>query len=188
MAGTAAAIAASAVAPSVALVDGGSGASTLATGALDHLFWQVEHPPSAPALSDEAKAVVSRLAGYIVPPAGCSLVTIAGVVRRADGHGSLALAVVCFFFSDLPIVAINRSASDSEVDLAVAFLAALVFVIGLLYVPTIVYFPAYAMYFFAPRYAPLAAALWPERSDPGGNVSPPFSPPFSPPPAPAPLG
>lgn len=68
----------------------------------------------------------------------------------------------------------------------VAF-AALMFVVALLHVPTIVYFPAYAMYFFAPRYAPLAAVLWSRPANAGTNFPPPFNPPF-PPPTPAPLG
>jgi hypothetical protein len=65
--------------------------------------------------------------------------------------------------------------------------AALMFVVALLHVPTIVYFPAYAMYFFAPRYAPLAAVLWTRPANTGTNLPPPFTPPFAPP-TPAPLG
>ncbi len=41
-------------------------------------------------------------------------------------------------------------------------LAILVFVAALIAVPVIVFFPAYSIYFFAPRYAPLASLLWPE--------------------------
>lgn len=41
-------------------------------------------------------------------------------------------------------------------------LAILVFVAAMIAVPVIVFFPAYSIYFFAPRYAPLASLLWPE--------------------------
>jgi hypothetical protein len=53
-------------------------------------------------------------------------------------------------------------------------LAILIFATALLSVPVTVFFPAYAIYFFAPRYPPLAALLWP-----------PAPVPQTPPPAPA---
>jgi hypothetical protein len=40
-------------------------------------------------------------------------------------------------------------------------LAILIFAMALISVPVVVFFPAYAIYFFAPRYPPLAALLWP---------------------------
>ena len=40
-------------------------------------------------------------------------------------------------------------------------LAIVLFVAALISVPIIVFFPAYSIYFFAPRYAQLAALLWP---------------------------
>jgi hypothetical protein len=45
-------------------------------------------------------------------------------------------------------------------------LAILVFTAALIAVPVIVFFPAYSIYFFAPRYAPLASLLWPEPAAP----------------------
>lgn len=48
-------------------------------------------------------------------------------------------------------------------------------------VPVIVFFPAYAMYFFAPRYPPLADLLWPNAPAP---VAPPPPAPLIPPDAP----
>lgn len=39
---------------------------------------------------------------------------------------------------------------------------AVFFVLLLLSTPVAVFFPAYSIYFFAPRYAPLAAAMWPQ--------------------------
>src|SRR5208283_5091699 len=58
-------------------------------------------------------------------------------------------------------------------------LAALIFVASLISVPAIVFFPAYSIYFFAGRYPPLAALLWPPPQE---SIAP------IPPPAPAPLG
>jgi len=47
-------------------------------------------------------------------------------------------------------------------------LAILIFVAALISVPVIVFFPAYSIYFFAPRYSQLASLLWPEPSAPVG--------------------
>jgi len=63
--------------------------------------------------------------------------------------------------------------------------AVLLYLVSLVSVPVIVFFPAYAMYFFAARYRPLTVALYPEpplapMMIPGGSP-----PPFSPPPLPA---
>jgi len=56
----------------------------------------------------------------------------------------------------------------------------LLFVISLISVPAIVFFPAYSIYFFAPRYPALAALLWPHPQAP----QPPSSPSWQPPPLP----
>jgi hypothetical protein len=63
--------------------------------------------------------------------------------------------------------------------------AVLLYLVSLVSVPVIVFFPAYAMYFFAARYRPLTVALYREPplapvAIPGGSP-----PPFSPPPLPA---
>jgi hypothetical protein len=68
------------------------------------------------------------------------------------------------------------------------FAGLIVFVLGMflmsfISVPAIVFFPAYSIYFLAPRYAPLAELLWPQPS----AAVPPPSPPTEPPPwSPAP--
>jgi len=56
------------------------------------------------------------------------------------------------------------------------------FLISLLSVPAIVFFPAYSIYFFAGRYRPLNLALYAPAQAP---VVPQTSPPFTPPPLPA---
>jgi hypothetical protein len=58
-------------------------------------------------------------------------------------------------------------------------IAILIFVAALISVPVIVFFPAYSICFFAPRYPRLASLLWPQPSEP---VAPDF-----PPPEPSPL-
>jgi hypothetical protein len=67
-------------------------------------------------------------------------------------------------------------------------LAILMFLISLLSVPVIVFFPAYAMYFFAARYRQLALALYPPQAPPQpatATTPPPGPRPFTPNPAPA---
>jgi hypothetical protein len=73
----------------------------------------------------------------------------------------------------------NASTIALAVVLCCIFLAALVFVSCLISVPTVVFFPAYSIYFFAPRYPPLVDLLWP---------LPPLSTTSASPPTPAPAG
>jgi hypothetical protein len=55
-------------------------------------------------------------------------------------------------------------------------IAILLFVAALISVPVIVFFPAYSIYFFAPRYSPLASLLWPEAPAPAASDYPPPGP------------
>jgi hypothetical protein len=74
------------------------------------------------------------------------------------------------------------------VVVACVLLAIVMFLVSLLSVPVIVFFPAYAMYFFAARYRQLALALYPPQAPPfpvAGNIPPHEPPPFTPNPAPA---
>lgn len=64
-------------------------------------------------------------------------------------------------------------------------LAVLFYLVSLVSVPVIVFFPAYAMYFFAARYRPLTVALYPEPPPAPVVVPDGSTPPFSPPPLPA---
>ena len=63
--------------------------------------------------------------------------------------------------------------------------AVLLYLVSLVSVPVIVFFPAYAMYFFAARYRPLTVALYPEPPPAPVVVPDGTPPPFSPPPLPA---
>lgn len=62
-------------------------------------------------------------------------------------------------------------------------LAIFMYVLALISVPVIVFFPAYAMYFFAPRYRALSLALYPPPSTMGSMPPPPETPPLTPAPA-----
>jgi hypothetical protein len=65
--------------------------------------------------------------------------------------------------------------------------AIIMFVVSFISVPATVFFPAYSLYFFAPRYPPLAALMTQQLPAPAGHTSlPPVAPPL--PPTPAPLG
>ena len=55
------------------------------------------------------------------------------------------------------------------------------YIVALISVPVIVFFPAYAIYFFAPRYRPLSLVLYPSP----GTLPPPEPSPFAPSPLPA---
>ncbi len=97
IAGTAAALAASAAGASVTLLDGGPGASVLAGGALDLLPWEdATGSQDDAALADPAVAGVLReLAELVhVTPTPAVLVTQAGILRpaRAAAVGLLDLA------------------------------------------------------------------------------------------------
>ena len=68
------------------------------------------------------------------------------------------------------------------------FVAIILFVTSLISVPAIVFFPAYAMYFFAPRYRALSLALYPPPPNSAVVVDagpPPEPPPLTPAPEPA---
>ena len=66
-------------------------------------------------------------------------------------------------------------------------IAIFLYSVALISVPAIVFFPAYAMYFFAPRYRPLSLALYPPRTVEATPDTPPpqFPPPLPPTPEPA---
>jgi hypothetical protein len=55
-------------------------------------------------------------------------------------------------------------------------LAILIFAVALISVPVVLFFPAYAIYFFAPRYPPLGALLWPPPEAPEAPPEAPASP------------
>jgi hypothetical protein len=68
----------------------------------------------------------------------------------------------------------------------VVLVAFVLYVVSLISVPAMVFFPAYSIYFFASRYSPLHALLHPAPATPVPQAAfpPPVTPPFSPPPEP----
>jgi glycerol-3-phosphate dehydrogenase subunit B len=83
VAGTAAALAARAVGADVTLVNGGTGASTLPTGAIAVCGWQRGEPPAP--IDARAAAILSALDAFHIPDRGVVLATTAGIVRSARG-------------------------------------------------------------------------------------------------------
>lgn len=70
---------------------------------------------------------------------------------------------------------------------AIIVLGIFMFAASFISVPAIVFFPAYSIYFFAPRYPPLARLLWPHGAGSAVPATLPLEPPPLPP-TPAPLG
>lgn len=85
VAGTAAALAAARSGAHVSVLDGGTGASTLATGALDASLWPRAPTKPAPIAAATHDTLLS-LGGYTLPDAGALLLTQSGIVRPARGH------------------------------------------------------------------------------------------------------
>jgi hypothetical protein len=76
----------------------------------------------------------------------------------------------------------NAFTITAAVVAACILFAIVMYLIAMISVPVIVFFPAYAMYFFAPRYRPLSLVLYPPQA--AVNLIPPL--PNAPPdPAPA---
>jgi hypothetical protein len=90
----------------------------------------------------------------------------------------IALVVLLIPFGGFGIIAVlaGKAAGWSwnlyTIALVVVFgclvLAILIFAFALIAVPAIVFFPAYSIHFFAQRYPPLAAVLWPQPPAPTG--------------------
>src|SRR5258708_2267041 len=92
VAGTAAPLAAARRGVRVTLIDGGPGASLLATGALDAVPWQGA-PTEPVAISPAARETLDALGGYLLADDGARLLTTSGVVRPARGHDAALLDV-----------------------------------------------------------------------------------------------
>ena len=90
IAGAAAAIAATGSHAEVTVLDGGPGASTLATGALDEAPWQPDDGPSKD-LPAAARSVLDALRAYVVTDRAARLFTTAGICRPAQGRDAALL-------------------------------------------------------------------------------------------------
>ncbi len=88
-----------------------------------------------------------------------------------------ALGVAAFFSGKAMGLAWNPGTITFAVIFGVIALGAIVFAGALVNTPSVIFFQAYSMYFFAPRYEPLARALWGAPSAPPAPPAPPFEPP-----------
>ena len=111
-------------------------------------------------------------AGYI----GMKIVLAIGAAIALAIVDVIALLILLIPFGGVGIIVVlaGKAAGWSwdlyTITLAVVsgcvVLAILIFVFSLIAVPMIVFFPAYSIHFFAQRYPPLAAVLWPQPPTP----------------------
>jgi glycerol-3-phosphate dehydrogenase subunit B len=112
VAGTGAAIAACSTALAT-VIDGGTGASTLATGAVDLMPWTTPADATAP-LPQEARVALDALGGYLLPDLGARLLTTAGIVRPARGHDAALLDVGALAHGRIGVLRCGRSGWDAD--------------------------------------------------------------------------
>jgi glycerol-3-phosphate dehydrogenase subunit B len=106
IAGTSAALAATRAGARATVVDAGTGASTLATGAVDTEHWESGAPPSP--LPAGVCAVLDALGSHRTPDRGARLVTTAGIARPARGHDAALLDVAPFARGHVAVVGCAR--------------------------------------------------------------------------------
>jgi alanine dehydrogenase/PNT-like protein len=114
IAGTAAVITAARAGARVTVLDGGTGASMLATGALDFAPWHTRLTAHDEVIDADVRATLEALGGYLVPQGGATLVTTAGVVRHARGHDSALLDVAALVDPCVAVVRCARAGWDAD--------------------------------------------------------------------------
>jgi len=114
VAGTAAALAAARAGARVTAVDGGTGASALATGALDLVDRPASPRAARDALPGAARGLLDALGGYVLPEGGALLLTTAGVVRPARGHDAALLDVAPLAGRRIGVVRCHRPGWDAD--------------------------------------------------------------------------
>lgn len=110
--------------------------------------------------------------------AGVFLAIIMVIVLIAFLIPTIAIGVIAGLSGTIAGLTWNFFTITLAVFAALIAFAICMFAISFISVPAIVFFPAYSIYFLAPRYPPLAALLW---QQPGAAVPQP-SPPTEPPP------
>jgi len=121
--------------------------------------------------------VVLKVALSIVAAIAIGIVTaILAVIIAVPVIGVVATAVIATKNGALTW---NVLTITFAVILGCILLAIFFFLVSLITVPVVVFFPAYSIYFFAGRYRPLSMALYPAaaQSAPVEGTPPPFSPP-----------
>lgn len=120
------------------------------------------------------KIVLSIVAGIAIGVVGLTL----GLILAVPIVGAVIAAVIAGKSAGWTLNAVTITAA---VAAGCLIFAIFFFLVSLISVPAIVFFPAYSIYFFAARYQPLSLALYapaPTGAVPGGT-------PYSPPPLPA---
>jgi hypothetical protein len=115
------------------------------------------------------------------------IVTILAIVLLLIPFGGVGVAA--FFTAKAMGLAWNGATITVTVIYCCIAAAVFIFAALVIAVPKVVFFPAYSIYFFAPRFPPLAALLWPPppptpplAPSPGSSEPPPL------PPMPEPIG
>jgi glycerol-3-phosphate dehydrogenase subunit B len=113
VAGTAAALAAGKSGVRTTVIDGGTGASTLSTGALDLVPW-AEATAVALSIPFEARSVLDALGGYVLSDRPVRVLTSAGIVRPARGHDAALLDVTQHADGQVGVVRCGRPGWDAD--------------------------------------------------------------------------
>jgi hypothetical protein len=149
------------------------------------LWWMIKAEKGGYAAYIGMKIVMAIGAGIMVGIAA----VILGLIIAIPTVGLSILAVVTGKSAGLIW---NAYTITLAVVVGSVLLAGFMYVIALISVPVMVFFPAYSIYFFAARYPALSAALYPAPPAPAPQVPsgaspPPFQPPPLPP-TPEPIG
>jgi glycerol-3-phosphate dehydrogenase subunit B len=113
IAGTAATLAAAKAGARVHVLDGGPGASSLATGAIDLHHWR-DGAASTGEIPLFARDVLGALDAFVLPPGGSTLLTTAGVIRAALGHDAALLDLSPFAAQCVAVVRCARPGWDAD--------------------------------------------------------------------------
>ncbi|HXX69236.1 MAG TPA: hypothetical protein VEK07_18770 [Polyangiaceae bacterium] len=113
VAATAAALAASRAGAAVMMLDGGTGASTLSTGAVDLLPWE-DADRARSGLPADTRGALQALGGYVLDEGGTRIVTSAGIVRPAYGRDAALLNVGPLSGQRIAVVRCRRPGWDAD--------------------------------------------------------------------------
>jgi glycerol-3-phosphate dehydrogenase subunit B len=98
----------------VILIDGGSGASTLWTGAIDDLPWERLAVAVAVPLPPELRSILDALDAFVVGDAATAVVTSAGLVRPARGRDAALLDATLAASGPVAVVRALRPGWDAD--------------------------------------------------------------------------
>jgi hypothetical protein len=142
------------------------------------------------------KAEKARYAGYIgmkivmAIAAGIVVGIAALILGLIIAIPTVGLSIIAIITGKTAGLTWNAYTITLAVVVGCVLLAGFLYVIALISVPVIVFFPAYSIYFFAARYPALSAVLYPAPAapqvPPGATSPPPYEPPPLPP-APEPI-